>query len=415
MKKSNIKFEINNFRVFENSQLFDFAPITLLIGPNNSGKSSLAKSLLLIKNNLLNGSPSLTMGLSSNEVNLQGVQNTLNKDTEPLEYIFHSDYRLNDEITYFIQYRPDLSHFNVKNKILIEEIKLKPYSDLNFSKFSMRAADKEVLSFKSIYPSLKSNYYDIFDFKYFHDFTIEHIDYLSKQKHLESVSKLYSSKKKEIEHLNYRLFNIYSIDAIYQNEIDAIIQNKYATIESKVINEFNKLLRLNNDLRLNADYGSSDEQNNYCTYVDNMKSQNIDDRISACIDSAFKLFESIIRKELDKILSNFDLVETPFLKAIKDSVSIIVRQNFSNCINKLEGLTTVPSNKSDRSRFINIHEPKFILNRLSSKTIDRRGKRSDLWMNPTMFGIHINPVFIFENKLKSRLFSKSSFSISKSV
>ena len=46
-----LKFSIDNFRVFDKPNVFEFAPITLLTGPNNSGKSSLVKSLLMLKNN----------------------------------------------------------------------------------------------------------------------------------------------------------------------------------------------------------------------------------------------------------------------------------------------------------------------------------------------------------------------------
>ncbi|MCF2521107.1 AAA family ATPase [Dyadobacter sp. CY351] len=45
-------FGLQNFRVFKNYTWFDFAPITILTGPNSSGKSSLNKALLLMKDNL---------------------------------------------------------------------------------------------------------------------------------------------------------------------------------------------------------------------------------------------------------------------------------------------------------------------------------------------------------------------------
>ena len=45
-------FGLENFRVFKEYTWFDFAPITILVGPNNSGKSSLIKALLLLKDNV---------------------------------------------------------------------------------------------------------------------------------------------------------------------------------------------------------------------------------------------------------------------------------------------------------------------------------------------------------------------------
>jgi len=47
------KFGLKNFRVFKEHYDFDLAPIMVLTGPNNSGKSSLTKALLLMKENSL--------------------------------------------------------------------------------------------------------------------------------------------------------------------------------------------------------------------------------------------------------------------------------------------------------------------------------------------------------------------------
>jgi len=43
------KIGIENFRVFKDYTEFKLAPITVLTGPNNSGKSSLIKLLSLLK------------------------------------------------------------------------------------------------------------------------------------------------------------------------------------------------------------------------------------------------------------------------------------------------------------------------------------------------------------------------------
>jgi len=48
-------FGLENFRVFKDYTWFDFAPITILTGPNNSGKSSLLKAFLLLKDNFDKG------------------------------------------------------------------------------------------------------------------------------------------------------------------------------------------------------------------------------------------------------------------------------------------------------------------------------------------------------------------------
>ena len=45
-------FGVGNFKVFNELTDFELAPLTILTGKNNSGKSSLLKALLLFKKNL---------------------------------------------------------------------------------------------------------------------------------------------------------------------------------------------------------------------------------------------------------------------------------------------------------------------------------------------------------------------------
>ena len=74
-------FGLENFRVFKDYTWFDFAPITLLIGPNNSGKSSLIKALLLLKENIKNGSLSSSLDFKSTLHNLSGWDGVINDKT----------------------------------------------------------------------------------------------------------------------------------------------------------------------------------------------------------------------------------------------------------------------------------------------------------------------------------------------
>jgi len=48
-----MKFGIEKFRVFYNYQEFNLSPITVLTGPNNSGKSTLQKAIYLMKNSFI--------------------------------------------------------------------------------------------------------------------------------------------------------------------------------------------------------------------------------------------------------------------------------------------------------------------------------------------------------------------------
>ncbi|GAA4053448.1 AAA family ATPase [Flavobacterium chungnamense] len=46
------KIGVKNFRVFKDYTEFEIRLITILTGPNNSGKSSFSKLLLLLKNGI---------------------------------------------------------------------------------------------------------------------------------------------------------------------------------------------------------------------------------------------------------------------------------------------------------------------------------------------------------------------------
>ncbi len=43
------KLGLENFRIFKSKEVLDFAPITILTGTNNSGKSTAIKCLQLLK------------------------------------------------------------------------------------------------------------------------------------------------------------------------------------------------------------------------------------------------------------------------------------------------------------------------------------------------------------------------------
>lgn len=74
------KITFDNFRIFESETTFEIKPITFLVGPNSSGKSSIFKAFLLLKSNVQNDLQILDF--SNTKHNLGSFKNTTNKYSE---------------------------------------------------------------------------------------------------------------------------------------------------------------------------------------------------------------------------------------------------------------------------------------------------------------------------------------------
>src|SRR5690554_699023 len=97
----NFKIGVENFRVFKEMTEFELRPLTILIGPNNSGKSSFTKLLLLLKNGF---DP---LNFKKGEHHLGSYKKALNWDTESEEIAlkYEAKYFLSpDQFTEEIRY-----------------------------------------------------------------------------------------------------------------------------------------------------------------------------------------------------------------------------------------------------------------------------------------------------------------------
>ncbi|WP_019670799.1 DUF3696 domain-containing protein [Eudoraea adriatica] len=109
-----MKIGVKNFRVLKELQTFDIRPITILLGPNNSGKSSLTKLLRLFKNGY-----HYKLDFKSGSHNLKNFDSIINHDSDSdiLKFqIEHSILILPEnyytELTYF---KGQLSGVSVEN------------------------------------------------------------------------------------------------------------------------------------------------------------------------------------------------------------------------------------------------------------------------------------------------------------
>lgn len=88
---------LQNFRIFKDMTNFEFAPITVLTGANNSGKSSVIKALLLLAENAKKNK-FLELDFSSQQNDLHKLgsfEDVLNKNSESDEITFEIDFEIN--------------------------------------------------------------------------------------------------------------------------------------------------------------------------------------------------------------------------------------------------------------------------------------------------------------------------------
>src|SRR5579862_4058826 len=73
------EFRWRNFRGFADSGFVQVRPITIFIGSNNSGKSSLFAPLLLLKQTLESGDPTLALKTTGPLINMGGFRDLVHK------------------------------------------------------------------------------------------------------------------------------------------------------------------------------------------------------------------------------------------------------------------------------------------------------------------------------------------------
>ncbi len=85
---------LKNFRLFDQRTTFKLAPITLITGINNSGKSSLIKSLQLFKGSAQETKGITKLSFGQGRHNLGHFGNCINKKSEEKEMTFEFDFEL---------------------------------------------------------------------------------------------------------------------------------------------------------------------------------------------------------------------------------------------------------------------------------------------------------------------------------
>ena len=125
------KIAVENFRIFKDLNEFEIRPITLLTGPNNSGKSSFLKLLDLLKtsvtknktlNHLVFNEGSHHLGDFQNNLNFDSVLKFESNSRDHIKVIFNfpMDY-FDEDFDLEVVYRPDNDNGTIKSFKIFNE------------------------------------------------------------------------------------------------------------------------------------------------------------------------------------------------------------------------------------------------------------------------------------------------------
>ena len=136
----NKSISVKNFRVFKELTQFEIRPLTFLIGPNNSGKSSFTKLMLAFKNNL----HCIKFSESENH-NLESYDKILNWSSDSDQIILRPIHRvpfLSNNFSYEISYKNN----TIDSVVLLNVLN-----------------NKEIMSFKSVLTDSDVEYHSRFN------------------------------------------------------------------------------------------------------------------------------------------------------------------------------------------------------------------------------------------------------------
>lgn len=214
-----MKLGITNFRVFKDRQEFDIRPITLLTGPNNSGKSAFTKLLELLKLG------TQTLNFNQGRHNLGGFENAINWSSNKKEFTidFNSDF--------------DFFSSNMTSSIV--------YNDGKAKELTVSDDEKEIFTFKIVEKTFDftegvenngMNTSDVFQLKLSFDYKYVLEKFLSKKIDIASAwdgNKIIYTKLADLKNVspditfeNYRSYVLLENDALPAIEEITLVDKK---------------------------------------------------------------------------------------------------------------------------------------------------------------------------------------------
>jgi predicted ATPase len=325
MDNNHIKFSIDNFRVFDKKHQFEFAPITLLTGPNNSGKSSLVKSLLMLKSEGSKNEIPVELTFPKNKISLSNGFDVFNDIKKPFNINFDTKILKND-LTISLDYYSDLGT-----------------SLVNYSLFN---------SNKCVLNSNMRDYNIKFDFNfwinlikeaYINDLILEDLIYSKNFKNeFEESKRIFTQKNKDL------LFFDISFEDEYLGSVSESIRKDFMEIQKhfysdfKGIENYSSLDKEFKDwvFKLKIAYGLNNVYSNFKT--------NLDFKLLVIV--MYLKYE--LQKKIDeKLVGNFVVSETSLLTFFRSKFSKQMNEAIVNGLNQLTDIEIFPVSKAYASRY----------------------------------------------------------------
>ncbi|WP_311747379.1 AAA family ATPase [Proteus columbae] len=95
--------EIENFKAFSNKQKLKLSPITLIYGPNSSGKSSLIQSIMMLKQSILSKNKDGVVITSGDSIGLGDFKSLVNSQNEDKKIFLSLHYKNNHNAQDYMQ------------------------------------------------------------------------------------------------------------------------------------------------------------------------------------------------------------------------------------------------------------------------------------------------------------------------
>lgn len=247
---------IENFRIFKNYTEFELSPITLLIGPNNSGKSSFLKLLNLLQYSFSSDSTMEWLNFDGGNNNLGTFDKVLNHDSNSKQIKVKIDFPLDffdEKFQLELIFVPEGENGNLrsfkifnKNRILLRLL----ISTLNH--------DLDIFN-----PSKYLDYYYIAD--------LEYVKYsMNKNKEFKDNKNLFFNYYIEKDGENIELNNVYNDIFI---SFEKLFKNYYHPFDSLMGTENSSVLTGNIEFVLDTPI-----PNNFELFFDRYRLKNSEDR-----------------------------------------------------------------------------------------------------------------------------------------